>query len=238
MQTYTIRPGGVAAMQQRALWQNALLYGLFGLLLLSFMNRGDFSGPGLVGLTAGSITMVLLFSFLIWSGIRSLPKEWNSYALLVGGDTVTRQHQRLGEVTIRRAEVTQIEDYPETGLMLKTADRKTTIFVPTDLEDYATVRAQLATWMAFTPKLGPWGLVGRYALIFSIPTLLFAIMFLVDSVPAIAISWAGMVGLLAWSLYHMQRQKLLHGWFLAFMLFGCVMMVFVLFVRVMRVMAM
>lgn len=88
-----------------------------------------------------------------------------------------RRHQRLGEMTFRRDEITQIDEYPETGLLVKTADRATTIYIPMGIDSYEAVRTQLATWVPFTTKAGPLGLIGRYALMLSVVAFLFALLF-------------------------------------------------------------
>lgn len=224
-------------MRRRAIRQSALLYGGIGVFVLMLTNRGDFSRAGLVGLAVGGSVTLVLITLLIWSGVRALPKEWDSYALLVGDDTLTWRHYRLGEAIIRRNEVTQIEEFPTNGLMVKTVDSKRIIFIKTALEEYDTVRTLLTSWMPLTPKLGLQGAMARYGLAFAIPALLFAGILLFDNVLAVVLSGAMFVGAWLWSLNQMRRHGRLRGRLLVCMLVASLLLVYMIISRLSRVMA-
>jgi len=53
---------------------------------------------------------------------------------------------RVSDVSLRYDQLTTIEEYSDTRLVLRTADKCTYIFIPVELNGYAAVRGQLASW--------------------------------------------------------------------------------------------
>ena len=151
MHTYTLTAAGYAAQKQRAIIQSLAIYGTAGLAGLAAANRGDFSSAGLIGLAIGLPAVALLVGLMLWSGLRAHRSAWESYRLTLDSDALSRQ-LRGKELSIRRDDVTQIEEYPGAGLMVRTTDRQWAIFIPIGLEAYETVHAQLAEWRPFTTK--------------------------------------------------------------------------------------
>jgi len=97
------------------------------------------------------IVPVFLFAALA-NGVRkaiSQQKEiWSSVEIRMDDGAIGRSQIRVPEVLIRREEVTAVRETGQ-GLVVKTADRYRSLFVPRHLEpaDYAEIREDLATWV-------------------------------------------------------------------------------------------
>jgi hypothetical protein len=155
MQTYILNPNGLAAQQRRGIKQSLVLYGFVIVSVLAVANRGDFSIPGLVGLLVGATTSLLVVALLMWAGLRSLRVQWATYQLILDGEQITRRASGVPDIQINRAQITTIEEYPDTGLMLRTADKRTFVFIPVGLMQYEDVREQLAAIMPIVEKQSP-----------------------------------------------------------------------------------
>jgi len=213
MQTYILNPSGLAAQQRRGLQQSLLLYGFVIVCVLAIANRGDFSIHGLVGLLVAAATSLLLAGLLMWAGLRSLRVQWATYQLILDGDQITRRASRVPDVQINWAQITTIEEYPDTGLMLRTADKRTFVFIPAGLMQYEDVREQLATIKPIIRKQSSTQLFLRCLGAACIPVVAISALELANTTATIVIVGTLFIAGALWVAVQVQRSRTVPRWF-------------------------
>ena len=100
------------------------------------------------------LTLVLIVVVLIGASIYGISKAiaqqqaiWNSIAIRLGNDYISRQQIRVPEVKIYRSEISKIEEN-RAGIWVKTSDRGRTIVIPAQLDraDYLEIKETLIGW--------------------------------------------------------------------------------------------
>jgi hypothetical protein len=161
MPTYTLDPSALPAARRRGIRQNAIFFGLVTAVALAVANRGDFSPAGVVGLIVGGNTALLLATLITWAAVRTLDRQWATFQLTLTDEAISRSAAQVPDITIARASISAIEEYPETALVVRGATRRNAILIPVGLAGYAQVREQLATWQPITTRQGQRGLLLR-----------------------------------------------------------------------------
>lgn len=212
-QTYQLDPQALAPQRRRGLRRTLPIYLGGGAIALAAANRGDFSEAGIIGLIVGGAVALLIATLLIWAGLRSLSAQWASYELTLGEDSVARHVARLPDLSIRRDQVTAIEEYPGTGLAIRTADRRAHIVIPCGLLGYDQVRAELASWMPIVAKQGQSALLLRCLGAAALPLLGIVALSLAQSTLVVAALGAILVVGALWLAISIQRSALYQRWF-------------------------
>jgi hypothetical protein len=213
MQVYTLDPGGLPVQRRRGLKQSFALYGLVLLSVLALANRGDFSVAGLIGLAAGAASGSLIAGLLTWAGLRNLSAQWATYQLTLDGEQITRHAARVADVRIDRAQITALEEYPGTGLVVRTADKRSYVFISTWLTGYAEVRARLESWQPIVAKQSPAQLFLRCLGAACIPVLGIAALALAATAAQLVVIGTLLIGGAVWLAARMQRNQLIPRWF-------------------------
>jgi hypothetical protein len=135
--------------------QRRLAWALPSFLLLVLV-LGHFQDGALETLP---FTVPIVLVSLGWGVFRALKREretgqpsWESYQLSLTENAMRRFIGPLPAVEIVRSEVTRIIDAPGDGLTVTTADPQRFIFIPEQLIDYPSVRAELSGWRSFERK--------------------------------------------------------------------------------------
>lgn len=190
-----------------------LIYGGGGAIALAAANCGDFSEAGIIGLIVGGAVALLLCSLLIWVGLCGLSAQWATYELTLSDDDVTRRSARVPDLSIRREQVTAIEEYPGTGLAIRTATKGTHIVIPCGLVGYDDVRAQLITWMPIVTKQGQTGLLLRCLGAAAVPLVGIVALSLAQTTAVAAGIGVVLVGGALWLAIYIQRSAQYQRWF-------------------------
>jgi hypothetical protein len=199
--------------RRRGLKQSFALYSLVLLSVLTLANRGDFSVAGLIGLAAGGASGLLIAGLLTWAGLRNLNAQWTTYQLTLDGDQITRRTARIADVRVGRAQITALEEYPGTGLVVRTADKRTYVFISTWLAGYAEVRALLESWQPIVVKQSPTQLFLRCLGAACVPVLGIAALALTASATQLVVVGTLLIGGAIWLATRMQRNQLMPRWF-------------------------
>jgi hypothetical protein len=147
IRTYCISRDGLRTL----LWRSGRLSFAVTVLLIAIamrMRMGEESSQ-----RASGWLLVYLFVVLAagtWLTTRSTRRIWTSYRLELSSEGLRRTQYRLPEIAIDRPEVTNIEEIPGRGLVVRTANPEVFIFVPAGLNDYAEVRSALTQWAPLT----------------------------------------------------------------------------------------
>jgi hypothetical protein len=213
MQHYTLNPAGRAVYRWRGIKQSIVLYGLVLVTVLALANRGDFSRAGLIGLAAGAASGSLIAGLLTWAGVRNLNAQWHTYQLTLDDHQITRHAARVPDVQIEHTQITALEEYPGTGLVVRTADKRTYIFISSWLTNYAEVRAILETWHPLTVKQSPTQLFLRCLGGASIPVLGIAALTLTTTTTQVVVVGTLLIAGAIWLAVRMQRSQLVPRWF-------------------------
>jgi hypothetical protein len=216
MQTYILDPSGLAVQRRRSLKQSFMIYGLVIVGVLAVLNRGDFSFAGLIGLAAGAASALLIAGLLTWAGLRNLDAQWTSYQLILDGEHITRRAARVSDVQIQLSQITAVEEYPDTGLMLRTADKRTFVFIPIWLTEYADLRTLLASWQPIVRKQSPTQLFLRCLGAACIPLLGMTALIIAETAAGVVVIGSLLIGGALWAAVQVQRSQVLPRWFKVF----------------------
>jgi hypothetical protein len=214
MNTYTLDPDRLPESKRRSIRASYFIYGPLGLVALLVVNRGDFSPSGLISVTVGFVVLLTVIGLLSWASLRTFDRQSATFRLTLDAETITREAHGVPTVTLRLADVTQLQDYPGTGLLLRTADRQAFIYIPELVQDYPALRETLlARGFPVEHKQSPRVLMIRTVAWAALPTVLFTMLWLVQSRPVVialgAVIVLGSLGLAIW----LQRNTYLPRWF-------------------------
>ncbi len=146
---YRVPPEAIQVYQIRALAQllPVLSIALLAGLLVGYRGLPDtpfdyaVAGLMLVGLlVVGSMTI-----------LRSIRRTWEGYELLLTGDALIQRQANRPEIRLARSKVTSIEERPGRSLVVRGAEPDQRIQIPAGIENYASLRAQLAGWAPVEP---------------------------------------------------------------------------------------
>lgn len=73
---------------------------------------------------------------------------WSSYTIDITEHTVQQLRAGRKTVRIKRDEITDIDELPDTGLLIKTQRLLRVIMVPQEIEGYDEIKATLQGWFA------------------------------------------------------------------------------------------
>jgi hypothetical protein len=144
VRTFSISPAGLRGL----VWRSARLSFAIAVLLIAITMRFSFSDEEPYPRTLIWILTYLFLVLVAGTGlaVRSARRLWSAFHIELENDCLRRVQSRLPDVSITREETTEIEEMPGRGLTVRTADSEKFIYVPTAVEDYAALRAELATW--------------------------------------------------------------------------------------------
>jgi hypothetical protein len=144
MKIYLLSPQSIERAKRKAVIRGVVLGGFaLALGLVPSVAAGLISiGPLVMAIP---IIMVSLFIGLR-RGLKILDENLKSYQLLVSSDSVVKRQGRLPDVEIHRERITRVEEKPETGLYIRTADKKSFINVPEGLEGMDELKETLSKW--------------------------------------------------------------------------------------------
>jgi hypothetical protein len=213
VKTYRFAPEGFETVRKRlTLIQNITFVGVLGLIIGIDFKDGDqdWLRGSLLSLLPHVFAFTFVGAFLIYSFRRAIEKQrenWLAYELVVGEDFVIRRMPGLSEMKIRRDEVTAIRQNAQ-GLSLETSSRQQTLGVPSTLEEFEEVRAQLSEWMPPTEvRRATW----KHSLnlvywVIAVELGLFLVFFLSTKSWLAVSSGATLFGGLIWSLISVERS--------------------------------
>lgn len=234
MMTYALNPARAARALRQGLRNSVLLYGGAGILVLAAINRGDFSRSGVVSIVAGSAVMVLLIALLLWASVRAYHRQAATFRLTVDAEQITREVAQAPTVTLRRAEITALEDYPGVGLRVCGTAKSRQIFIPMSLEGYEELRAQLAAAHPLVTKQSQGQLLLRYAGGAAIPVVLLgALSFAPTCALATVVGIVIVIGTGGLAAY-LQRNDTVPRWFKVMMWLAVPLMIVVVLLRLRR----
>ena len=145
VRTFLISPKGL----RRLLWRSARVSFAVTVLLIAIAisiplrNEESFNSRNF------GFVLFYLFAVLIigtWASTRSTRRTWTSYRLDLSDGGVRRTQHRVPDIAIPRTDVTVIEQQAARGLVIRTADAEKFVFVPEALEEFESVRSELAQW--------------------------------------------------------------------------------------------
>jgi hypothetical protein len=209
MHTYTLAPDGFAARKKRLIIQSLTLYTIAVLAGLYLALRNDLASPNAMITLAIDIPLfAVLILFVLRRGIKLQREAWASYRLTIDQDTITRQQARLPDLTLRRDQITRIEELPGSGLLIRTTEPRIYISVPLGLTGYADIQAHLASWQpisvsAYKTPLRLFLLCLGLAMA---PIAALVIVVISDSLPLVVAAGLVLVGIMGWSLIAIQRS--------------------------------
>jgi hypothetical protein len=213
MQIYILDPGGLAVQRRRGIKQSFMIYGLVVFGVLAFANRGDFSSSGLISLAAGAASGLLIAGLLTWAGIRNLRAQWPTYQLTIDGERIIRRAARVPDVQIERIQITALEEYPGTGLVVRTADKRTYVFISSWLTGYAEVHTLLESWHPIVIKQSPTHLLLRCLGAACLPVLGIAALTITTTTTQLVVVGTLLSAGAVWLAFRLQQNKLIPRWF-------------------------
>ncbi len=144
MRTYSVSKAGLRAL----LWRSARMSFAITVLLIAIALRMQLVRDDGIQKTGLWVMIYLLLVLVIgtWLTVRSTRRTWQSYRLEVSPDGLRRTQFRLPEMAIAKAEVSNIEEIPGRGLVVRTADSERFVFIPSQLADYTDLRTELSEW--------------------------------------------------------------------------------------------
>lgn len=140
---YTIDPTRISAYRRQSIRNSVLLYGSFGLIALLTVNRGDFSPSGLRGIVIGLLAQSIVIGLLIWASMRTFNRQAATLRILLDDETITREADRVPTISLRLADIQRIEEFPKTGIVLRTSDKRTQLYIPELVQEFGALRELL-----------------------------------------------------------------------------------------------
>jgi hypothetical protein len=213
METYTLAPEGFQPLKRRMIG--------FSVVIVVFIVAAVYfpwlptaaaqasSASGLINLLV-IFFITLVMAFQVTRGIRQQNRRWLSYKLTLSPTDVTKTQDELPVVTIPFEEITQLQEFANEGLSVRTARRHDFIFIPVSLNGYEEVKSRLAHIREIEPKSRraiPLRLVLTLLFTLGAAGLMIAVM---QSHTASFVLPVGLIMLLflSWGLFETQRSKL------------------------------
>jgi hypothetical protein len=209
MHTYTLAPGGFAARKKRLIIQCLIIYTIAVLAGLYLVLRNDLASPtALITLAINIPLFAVLILVVLRRGIKLQREAWASYRLTIDQDSITRQQAQLPDLTLRRDQITRIEELPSSGLLIRTAEPRISISVPLGLTGYADVQAHLTSWQPISVSVykTPLRLFLLCLGLAMVPIAALVIVVISDSLPLVVTAGLVLVGIMGWSLIAIQRS--------------------------------
>jgi hypothetical protein len=215
-QTYAMDAERAAPYLRKSLRTSVMFYGILTVIVLAIVNRGDFSRAGLFGLAGGATTAGLVFGLLIWSNARTSRRQIETFRLTIDDQTIHRTAAQVPDVSLRRADIIRIEDYPGTGMRLCTADQRMQIFIPVITERYDELKKLLTDNHPVTQKQSQGTLLLQCAL-WALGTMgAFAALFTATSIPVVVGVGLGIIAVVTGIAIYIQRLSSIPAWSKAF----------------------
>lgn len=211
--TYTIDSAKIAPYKRASIRNAGLLYGPLILIALAAVNRGNFSPSGLISMAVGGLLGTLVLGLMTWSSLRTVDRQAATFRVAMDDEAITRETAQVPTVTLRLVDITEIEEYPGTGLVLRTADPRARLYIPELLGEFSALREQLVGRWPIIRKASSARLLLRCLAWAALPvTLLIALWtaptrLLVLLIGAIIISGA------IWLAFRMQRNVNIPRWY-------------------------
>jgi hypothetical protein len=144
MKIYLLSPQSIERAKRKAVIRGVVLGGFaLALGLVPSVAAGLISiGPLVMAIPIMLVSLVIG----IRRALKILDENLKSYQLLVSSDSVIKRQGRLSDVEIHREQITRVEEKPETGLFIRTADKKSFINVPEGLEGMDELKETLSKW--------------------------------------------------------------------------------------------
>lgn len=211
--TYTVDHAKLPAYKRKSVVSTYLLYGSLGLITLAFINRGNFSTSGLISLAVGLGVQLLVISLLCWASIRTFTRQANSLRIVVDDETISREVAGMPPLTVRRTDVTLVEEYPGNGLLLRTANPRDRLYLSELLDNFEPLRAELTGHLPVVRKQTATQLLLRCIAWSCVPVVLMLSLSWLSSRPAvIALGSIIVVGAAGLAVY-MQRIEAYPRWY-------------------------
>jgi len=79
--------------------------------------------------------ILVAFGFVLFKGKKTLKNMWETYELIIDGDTITRKQNNLPTITIKKSDLQEIIKSPQGHILLKTGQRTNQINIPSYIQD-------------------------------------------------------------------------------------------------------
>ena len=163
MKVYTLRPEGFKREGRKAIIRGVIFYSLMLAFMAGFLwyLSGDQSPFAFKDVPVWPLC-VFIAALILYTAVRAIRRAlrilrdgWDSYELGLGEDFVLKKQVNMPEVEIGRDEVIRIQEArtneaPD-SLVIRSADSRRFIIVPTALDGYAEVKDQLGHWRQIEP---------------------------------------------------------------------------------------
>lgn len=153
MQTYRISQQGIRKARRDFILSSVLsglaLFSVIAIALTLLMRPTleEGSTGAALGLYGGLLLVFIAGSgFGLMRGVTRITQQMSAYELQVSDNIVACKQLNQEMVRIRRGQIASIHERDKQGLLLRTERDDRAITVPDLLDDYDTVRAQLAGW--------------------------------------------------------------------------------------------
>lgn len=126
-----------------------------GLLIASIPDFGNSREVGsvLTRMLPFLLLYVLFGTLLGWFIVRGARKRYYSYEVTIDDGGVFRTQQGVSELTIRKEEITTLQQVAGKGAMVKTADPSNFLWLLDEIDGYEEVLRRVGEWALVEPKL-------------------------------------------------------------------------------------
>lgn len=225
--TYTIDPAKVGPYKRTTIRNAVVLYGPLILLGLAAINRGDFSPSGLISMAIGGFVGALVLGLMTWSSLRTIDRQTATFQITMDDETISRETAGVPTVTLRLAEITTVEEFPGTGLLLRTADPQARLFIPEIVGEFPALRERLVGRWTVVRKDSPGRLLLRTFAWAALPAVLLFALWSVPTRPLVLLIGAILVGGAIWIALRIQRNPNSPRWYRLIVWVGVPLMIII-----------